>query len=188
MLQMRSASTRRLCVYVLLIAVLCLGASARSADGGKRPTYRPSEDEVNNIPDLTSNEKELKCTSCRAIAREVHERLWKVSQLRHGHPKHFELVDVLDSVCFDMASSYGLLLKNNAPTTEFSRNDKISRYQGSWINTYLERRCGDVLHHFDDDLIREALRHETLDAFRHVVCTTWEKSCMTRAEAVREDL
>jgi hypothetical protein len=153
-----------------------------------RPTYRPDEKELSKIPDLTKNDKPLKCSSCRAVAREVHERLWRVSKLRHGHPKHVELVDVLDPVCAQMGASYGLLLKNNEPTTEFSRNEKISRYQGAWINTYLERRCGEIMDHYDDDLIREALRHESLDAFRDRLCTKLEKTCQTRAEAVVEDL
>lgn len=179
-------TVRRVCLLMLLLWIQAANGAPETTT--KRPTYRPSEDEVNKIPDVTKNDKELKCNSCRAIAREIHERLWRVSRLRHGHPKHYELVDVLDPVCSEMGTSYGLLLKNNEPTTEFSRNEKISRYQGAWINTYLERRCGDVTYQYDDDLIREALRHESLEAFRDVLCTKWEKSCASREEAVREDL
>jgi hypothetical protein len=181
----------RVAAPLLIAALLLLLSVALPIDAAASGTVqRPSEVELSQIPDLTnpSQAKELKCSSCRSVAREVFDSISSVSKLRHGHPKHYELVDAVDKLCVDIGRSYGLLLKNNKPTTEFSKNAQITRYQGAWINTYLERRCGEILEHYDDDLLREALRHDRVDRFREVLCTSWEKSCHTKEDAIREDL
>lgn len=166
------------CVVLLMIALTTVAA-----------LERPSDEQLSQVPDLTNpaNAKELKCNSCRALAREVFEVLTPLIRLRHGHPKHYELVDAVDNLCASIGKNYGLLLKNNKPTTEFSKNAAITRYTGSWINTYLERRCGELMEHYDEDLLREVLRTERLEHYRDVVCSKWEKSC-TSTESVREDL
>lgn len=175
---------------LLVVHVQCDGHS--STPNREQPKgYRPSDDEVAKIPDLTDplKSKALRCSSCRAVAREIHERVAAAYKLRHGKPTTFEIADALDPMCRGMATQYGLLMKNNEPTTEFSRNKAITRFQGSWINTFVERRCGEIVDALDDDLIPLAKKHvESLGAFREAVCKEYEGSCKSRDEAVIEDL
>ena len=157
---------------LVLFTLFCLVALART-------TQRPSDEQMEEIPHPTDKaaKRALHCNSCHVLARETFLKLSALTKLRHGKPKHYELVDAVDALCREIGQAYGLLLKNNKPTMEFSKDARITRYTGSWITTFLERRCGEIMEAFDDELLVEATRAVDEVQFRRTVCTVWEKSC-----------
>lgn len=136
----------------------------------------PAKDEqIDNMPD-TSNptvQAELRCSTCKAVAREAWEALWGLHRLRQGAIKDFEFDDLFDTHCQNIKGKYGLLMRNNKPTNEISRNTAISRVQGIWVGTMVEDACAELLDRFQDRMIKEFPRVGVYKDFQRLACSTW---------------
>jgi hypothetical protein len=173
-----------LSAHLLLAAILVLTIDAASVD--RSIPYEKQED----IPDVNDPKIRpvLTCSACRAFAKEFYSAVQRVHTLRHGAPKSFELLDAVDRICKTIGEKWGLLLKNNKPTHEFSDNEAITRYKGSWIAHFLEDRCGQIMDTYDEELFRAAAAAPSLKDFKRKLCKEWEKNCKSRSEAEYEDL
>ena len=78
-------------------------------------------------------------------------------------------------MCKMIKSDYGLLMKNNKPTMDFSRNSAITRLRGNWINTFLENRCNELLSEHEEDITESY--QGGLAAFQTVICREKSKVC-----------
>ena len=143
----------------------------------QRPDDVASEEQVAQLPDYADPEvaKKLKCSACKCLTTEVYNRLTILSELRHGKPKTFEVIEVLEKMCKMIKSDYGLLMKNNKPTTDFSRNPAISRLSDGWINTFLENRCNEMLSDHDEDIVSSY--QGRLAAFQAFICREKSNAC-----------
>ena len=180
---------RLLFITLLLMSILAVFVTAADDVQQKPSQHRPSDDLVDQIPDPTkaANKKKYKCSSCKALAKEAFTALDKLRRLRKGVEKYAEKVEALETLCASIGKNYGLLMRNNAPTHDFSNNAAISRLQGSWVNTYLESRCGELMEKYDEDLIREFNNVQSAVEAQTLICSTWEKSCSAK-QALIEDL
>jgi len=168
-----------LCVYVVVMACVCAFVVA---------DVPSQEEQFNRIPALTEpkSKKKYQCSSCKAFARELYGI---VKPKLRGRPRlqEIEMADAIDPLCRQLGRQYGILMRNNFPTNEFSKNTAISRMSGSWITAYLENRCGELLERFEDDLDHRVASASTPEQFQEVLCATLDKSC-GKKQAVKEDL
>lgn len=184
---------------VLLLAMLLLACSSSIVDGvsaayrpkpQKRATYAAREEQVEGLPDYNDPHvrTRLGCSACKALVEKVYEDLTKLYDLRHGRPRHFEVVEVTEHMCQRLRDEYGLLMRNNHATTDFSRDASITRMQGAWINTFIEGRCGEILSHFEEPIIHHfpKLRGQ-LGELQKLVCYKLDKKCKA-AEYTHEEL
>jgi hypothetical protein len=144
-----------------------------------RPTYTAKDEQLEQLPDYGDPKvnKALRCSSCNALAKEVYEKLVDLGKRRNGRPRQYEVAEVLEDICPTLRDEYGLLLKNNKPTTVFSRNKAITRMQGSWINSFIDTRCGELLSSHEEQMIEWYSKVKDLEEFRELVCIKWEKTC-----------
>eukprot|EP00667_Euglena_gracilis_P025091 EG_transcript_29249 len=134
--------------------LLVLWLAAHPFPPAAAAAHAPSPEQVERLPDVSDPRvaKRLRCSACKAVVKEVHQRLQKLAKLRPS-PKSFEVIEALEGVCPSMSQRYGLLLKSNQPTEEFSDNQQISKLQGNWINMYLETACGTLFDEYEDDMV-----------------------------------
>jgi hypothetical protein len=173
------------------IALLLLFASAFLVDCAfsLRKGEAVSEALLEQVPDPTNpgTKKKLACSSCRAVAKEAFGAMDRLRKLRKGVEKYSEKVEALETVCTTIGKTYGLLMRDNKPTFDFSSNSAISRLQGSWVNTYIESRCGDLMEKYDEDFIKGFGKVSTVIEAQALLCKEWERTCSVE-EAAKEDL
>eukprot|EP01064_Diplonema_japonicum_P009075 TRINITY_DN1653_c11_g1_i1.p1 TRINITY_DN1653_c11_g1~~TRINITY_DN1653_c11_g1_i1.p1 ORF type:complete len:208 (+),score=54.70 TRINITY_DN1653_c11_g1_i1:66-626(+) len=176
-------------VILLLSIVIAPMADAKQKKKNKKD-YKDegtaaTEEQMEGMPDFGDKEVagKLKCSACKNVVAEVKMALDALTELRHGKPKSFEVHDALDDMCRKISLNYGILRKNNKPTTTFSRNTAISRLTGNWINSYIETRCGEVLTDHDEDLALNYRR--TLPELQDMICRVGTNWCKT-VEQTRE--
>ena len=188
---MPSPSTLRFALAVLAItAVLLIApASARPRSAERRPTYEADEEMIEGLPDYTDPVigRKMKCSACKALVSEVYEKLIRIYKFRHGQPKSYELIEEMEGMCRTLKDEYGLLKRNNKATTEFSRNEAITRLKGAWINTFIEGRCGEILTTHEDAIAEHYAKVRNVGELQQMVCVKWDRSC-TREEAERDEL
>jgi hypothetical protein len=174
---------------LLFVAIVLLPASGgglasagrrpKRRDENERPTYDAKDEQLEQLPDYGDPKvmKALRCSSCNALIKEVYVRLMALNKRKDGKYRMYEIVDVLEDTCPTLRDEYGLLLKNNKPTTVFSRNKAITRMSGSWINSFIDTRCGELLSTYEEDLIKHYKLVKDLEELRELVCVKWEKTC-----------
>eukprot|EP01012_Entosiphon_sulcatum_P040443 TRINITY_DN54097_c0_g1_i1.p1 TRINITY_DN54097_c0_g1~~TRINITY_DN54097_c0_g1_i1.p1 ORF type:complete len:173 (+),score=40.57 TRINITY_DN54097_c0_g1_i1:22-540(+) len=132
-----------------LFLLLALLLSASSA-------HDPSQEQLDLLPDFGNPKvaRKLKCSACKMIFNEVYDAFRGLYQYRKS-PKEYEKLEVIENLCRNVKAEFGLLMRNNKPTNDFSKNKKISRLTGNWINSFIETRCGEIISQFEDELIEE---------------------------------
>jgi hypothetical protein len=140
-------------------------------------SYDAKEDQIDGLPDYMNPAvaKQLKCSACKVLMDELYDRLKAIHNDRK--PKMYEVVDVVEGVCADVRDNYGLLMRSNQATNEFSRNKAITRMKGAWINTYLEGRCGELMSHHEESIVEEFPRVQAVEQLMQLVCWRLEQSC-----------
>jgi hypothetical protein len=180
-------------VILLALVVSCYAVTVEAAfrpKPEKRPTYVAREEQVEGLPDYSdpATKAKLDCSACKALVEKVHEDLSKLYDLRHSRPRHFEVVEVTEHMCARIRDEYGLLMRNNQATTDFSRDAAITRMRGAWINTFVEGRCGYILSHYEEAIIENfpKMRQRPQDLQR-LVCYKLDKRCAA-AEHTHDEL
>jgi hypothetical protein len=168
-------------LVVITLALFALVASAAyRPKPEKRPTYQAREEQLDGLPDHgdPAVRVQLECSACKALVSQLYDDLSKLYDLRHSRPKHYEVVEVTEHMCARVRDSYGLLMRNNMATNEFSRDEAITRMKGSWINSFIEGRCGEILSHYEEPIIENfpRLRNKLKD-FQKLVCYKLDKKC-----------
>jgi len=140
--------------------------------------YAPAE-VIEGLPDHTNpvDSAALKCSSCKVLTTEVWERLHALAKKRNGRPVHHEQVDVIEDMCKAVKNQYGLLMRNNKPTTEFSKDPRYSTVKGQWIVPYLEGRCGKILASHEEQILEKYRHVRTLNDFLKIICQRLDRSC-----------
>ena len=69
-------------------------------------------------------------------------------------------------------------MRNNKPTLEFSRDDAVSRVKGSWVNLYLEGRCGKILAQHEEQILERYKKVNDLPEFQAGICQKIDRSCL----------
>ena len=154
-----------------------------------RPSYEAKEDQLEQLPDIENPVvmRELACSSCRALTQELYLQMMEVHKKKDGRPRTSDLIDVVEGICPYLADEYGLLLKNNKPTTIFSKNKAITRMQGNWINNFILNRCSEIFSLHEDDILKQYAKVKDLEAFQSLVCIDWQKKCK-KVELTRDEL
>ena len=142
--------------------------------------YGASEEIHAEMPDhtLPKNKKALECSSCKVLTEEVWTRLHALSKKMNGRPRHSQQVDLIEDMCVDVKREYGLLMRNNKPTLEFSRDEALTRLRGSWINIYLEGRCGKILAQHEEQILERYKKVRDLAEFQAAICQKIDRSCL----------
>jgi hypothetical protein len=175
------SNTGRVAMYlfVILAAVIACGEGV-----SKRPSIPAKDEQLDNMPDTSDPQvqKDLKCSACKAASREAWEALWGLHRLRQGKIQEFEYDDLFDNHCKSIKSKYGLLMRNNKPTSELSRNTAISRVQGIWVGTMVEDACAELLDRFQDKMVQEYTTARVYKDFQQAACHTWWKKGQKRCD------
>lgn len=175
-----------LIILVIFVASLITSAADATSSAARRKEkpaphhYAPDVKIHNEMPDHTDpqNKKRLQCSSCKVLTQEFWERLHALSERNNGRPRRDQQMDVLESMCNEVKIDYGLVMRNNKPTLEFSREDAISRLKGSWVNVYLETRCGNLVSNHDEVILDKHKTLKNLAEFQQFICQTLDKSCL----------
>ena len=160
-------------IFALVQAALFAYVSAAAFNKGTEAT----EENIEGLADLGDPKvySQLECSACKCVVRDVKGELMKLNALRHGKQKSYEVEDLLDGLCDVVEKLYGILRKNNKPANVFSRNTNISRLQGAWINSFIGRRCGDILHDHEDYLLAHFKDH--VQDLRTAICKNEMNVC-----------
>lgn len=171
----------------LVVVVLATAVMARHHES--RPTYTAKDEQLAHLPDHTDPHinHQLRCSACKNLADHIFERLSKLHKLRHGKPRSYEVVEALENICGELRDQYGLLLRNNMPTNEFSRDESITRMKGAWINTFIEGRCGDILSHYEESIMEHFGGYSKAEQLQQLICYRLERSCVA-VEYTHEEL
>jgi hypothetical protein len=156
----------------------------------KRPTYIAKDEQLEGLPDYGNPvvKAKLDCSACKALVEKLHTDLNDLYKRRDDRPKAFEVVEVTEHLCSRVRDEYGLLMRNNQATTDFSRDERITRMKGAWINSFVEGRCGYLLSHFEEPIIENFghMRHRVED-LQKLVCYKLDKRCVA-AEHTHDEL
>lgn len=154
-----------------------------------RPTYTAREEQLEQLPEYTNPaiRNKLKCSACKCLTKELYAQLHPLYEKRHGHPKLGEVAEILDGFCRTVRNEYGLLMKNNLPTTDFSRNSAITRLQGAWINNFIEGECGELLSEHEERILDEFPNFRSASDVQTKVCSDWYSIC-SEGEVRRDEL
>ena len=90
----------------------------------------------------------------KVITKEIWHRLIKLHK-RFKQPKEYYVIEALENTCTQIRNDFGLLMRNNKPTQEFSSNKKISRMTGNWINSYIETHCGNIFSEYEEEIVED---------------------------------
>jgi hypothetical protein len=185
---LRRHTSRTTLLAVLLSALLLFAfAPAAAVDAAVRARtrshrthhYAPKVADHPDLPHHTHDDHrdEIKCNSCKALSQEIFERLEALFKLRHDKPKHYETVEVFERMCVDVRKEYGLLMRDNKPTWEFSRRTDVARMQGDWIGPYFEGRCGQLLAAHEEQIVEKFRHHRDLTVMQNFLCKKMDHSC-----------
>ncbi len=86
-------------------------------------------------------------------------------------------VELIEHMCEEVKHEYGLVMRRNKPTLEFSRDESISRLKGAWINLYIEGRCGKILAQHEEQILEKYRQVRNLGEFQEWICKRLDKSC-----------
>ena len=50
---------------------------------------------------------QLECSACKALVAQLYDDLNQLYDLRHGRPKHYEVVEVTEHMCARVRDTYG---------------------------------------------------------------------------------
>ncbi|CCD17346.1 unnamed protein product [Trypanosoma congolense IL3000] len=166
-----------------------------------------------SLPDPTDPKFRLplKCSACGAVIEHVVRLLRPIIEqqslraARSGGkvpsdalPKSYEVVDVFENLCGEIARFYGLEVEEEKQklTLRFSKSFGIKRLQGSWIPSFLTSTCEDLLNSYEEEQLTamvlgvakaeaDAGRGRVIsmnpdqgivDQVREMVCTNWKES------------
>ena len=183
---MHSSSRHAAALFAVVVVALLVvvaptpAAAAYRPKPEKRPTYAAREEQIDGLPDHGNPRvrAQLECSACKALVEKVYDDLTALYDLRHGRPKQYEVVEVTENMCARIRDEYGLLMRNNQATNEFSRDASITRMKGSWINTFVEGRCGEILSHYEEPIIEHFPRMRgRLQDFQKFVCYKLDRKC-----------
>ncbi len=191
-------------ITITLSLVMTMSSSSSSSpssfffvDAARRPTpYKPSThhyaevQEHPHMPDrhAPDNKRALQCSSCKVLTDEVWQRLHALARANKGKPRHFQQVDVIEAMCKEVKHEYGLVLRNGKPVMEFSRDDAIETLKGTWINDYVEHRCGKILASHEEQILEKYKQVRDLAEFQQVICKKLDRSCLTETFVPNGDL
>eukprot|EP00759_Apiculatamorpha_spiralis_P012887 PhF_6_TR19739/c0_g1_i1/m.28805 len=149
-------------------------------NGAPQPphTHQADDAQVEQLPNYEDPivQKKLACSACKSLTLEFQNKLLILRKLRHGKPKYYEVAAEIEGVCKSVKDQYGLLMKNNKPTMDFSKNPAISRLRGNWIDTFLENRCNELLDQHEEELLK-SYHSTTVEEFRSLICRESAKLC-----------
>jgi hypothetical protein len=174
---------------LLLFIVFSFAKEATSKELKKdesNKNYFPSEQLQETIPDHTNpkNKQKIKCSACKVIAEELYFGLTALAKKNNNRPRRDQQTDFFDKVCAKMKTDYGLLMRNNAATLEFSRDADISRIKGSWVNFRLEEHCLSLLDQDEDEILEEFKKSkDDFVSFQKFVCKKIDKVCVGKKES-----
>ncbi len=182
MLRLTLAAVALALVVIVLLAVSTLGG----VDAAHRPHaidhqkhyYAPPQVHE-HMPDHTDpkNKPALACSSCKVLTEEVWTRLHALAKRHNGRPRMHAQVEVIEAMCEEVKHEYGLVMRRNKPTLEFSRDETISRIKGAWIGPYLEGRCGKILAQHEEQILEKYRQVRNLGEFQQSICQRLDKSC-----------
>lgn len=132
---------------------------------------------------LPKNKKRLRCNACKAIAEEIHQGLNALAEKNNNRPRRDQQSKFLEKVSLTMRNEYGLLMKNNVATFEFSKDEDISRIKGNWINVMLEEQCGSLVVDYEDEILAQYQKdREDFPSFQKFICRKLVKTCEMKNE------
>ena len=182
MARLLGSATFAVALAAVALAVSSAGvAAAYRPKPEARPTYNARPEQIDGLPDHgdPAIRAQLQCSACKALTAQVYDDLTKLYELRHGRPKTYEVVEVTENMCARLRDEYGLLMRNNMATTEFSRDQAITRMKGAWINSFIEGRCGEILSHFEEAIVENfsKMRGRVKD-LQKLVCYKLDRHCV----------
>lgn len=149
-------------------------------------SYTAPENVRASVPEYTkpANKKIIKCNACKAIAEEMHRGLTALAQRNNNRPRRDQQSTFLEKLSGVMKTDYGLLMKNNVATFEFSRDEDISRIKGNWVNVLLEEQCGSLVVDYEDEILARYEKDKNdFPAFQEYVCRKLVKTCEKKNES-----
>lgn len=192
------------CLLVLLICISSIIAISGEEMKGKKTNRKIRKDkngkdtEVEEVtsysapdavqatmPDYTipKNKKILRCNGCKVIAEEIHQGLKALAEKNNNRPRRDQQSKFLEKVSTTMRTEYGLLMKNNMATFEFSKDEDISRIKGNWINVMLEEQCGSLVFDHEDEILAQYEKDKNdFPSFQKYVCRKLVKTCEMKNE------
>jgi len=173
--------------FLISIALFFVVTSAEEPQKEHPRSHPAPQEQVDQLPDFSNPEiaKKLKCSACKCLTREIHDRLSALDKLRHGTPKHFEVAEKIEALCKIVNDEYGLLMRNNKPTLDFSRNAAISRLRGNWINTFLVNRCNEIVDEHENDIVKNYKKN--YEDFKLLICRELSGFC-SKHQLTKEEL
>lgn len=183
-----SSSSLLVLLLSLLVVVIVTNSAASVVDGAYRPHavdhqkhYYAPEQVHKDMPDHTDpkNKPALACSSCKVLTEEVWQRLHALAKRHGGKPRMHAQVDAIEKMCNEVKHEYGLVMRKNKPTLEFSRDETISRVRGGFINLYIEGRCGKILAQHEEQILEKYRQVRDLGEFQASICQRLDKSCLS---------
>ncbi len=101
----------------------------------------------------------------------------RASKTKKAKVSEVEYIEMMEDVCVYMPKVYALLMRNNKPTTEFSKDSRITRTAGSWITAMLNDSCGVMSGEYDEDWIEASAEYPELEDIQTHFCKNVFKRC-----------
>eukprot|EP00759_Apiculatamorpha_spiralis_P034716 PhF_6_TR35756/c0_g1_i1/m.51942 len=101
--------------------------------------------------------KQLQCSACRSVTRELHTILNK--QFSNRKIGEIAIAEITDGFCERLADEFGMY-QPNRPHLDLPDEEKRPD-KGYWVNAFFIARCSETLDKFEDYLFREYKKHET---------------------------